>query len=267
MTSIDSNLLDLLIKGLTELRGHEVQDKKKGRGKSNSNNNNKNIDPKDINSVKNALLMTVNETLDEIKKTRDDQDRKIEELQKSVRSQGDYVDEVHQRSLKGNLILTSPPTQGKTSIIRPMEQLNRDNISVTKHATDLINLKYGVEVPHGDIQAAHHLPNGSIIVRIWNRKQGSAWSRLTNEIKSGGKLNVHLFANFHLTRHRSSLLYHLRSLKKSGKITKLFSNENGQLSFKLNETSKKIHVTFSSTGKNDFPKTLTFEEINKLILQ
>ena len=65
------------------------------------------------------------------------------------------------------------------------------------------------------------------------------WDHLTTDIKQGGKKEVGLYANFQLTNKRNSLMYHLRSMKKEGKISKLFSNENGQLGLKVYDTSKK----------------------------
>ena len=44
---------------------------------------------------------------------------------------------------------------------------------------------------------------------------------------------------FQLTNKRNSLMYHLKSMKKEGKISKLFSNENGQLGLKVSDTSEK----------------------------
>ena len=85
----------------------------------------------------------------------------------------------------------------------------------------LIKTKYNVVVPENDIQACHYLPNNTILVRFWNRKEGSPWDHLTTEIKKGGKKEVGLYANFQLTNKRNSLMYHLRSMKKEGKISKL----------------------------------------------
>ena len=264
---IDQNLIDLLIKGLTDLKSQETPEKKKGKKKKATTLNEMipDVDPTDINSVMNALLMTVNETLEDIKKNKEEQDLKIKMLQDSVRIQGDHLDEVQQRTMKGNIIIASPASQGKLCLIKSAEELAQQSISTTNHFLDLIKEKYGVTVPAQDVQAAHHLPNGSLLVRIWNRKPGSAWSNLVNEIKRGGKENINIYANFQLTKCRNNLLYHLRTLKKAGKIAKLYSNENGQLSFKVKETSKKVIVTYSSISKNKDQSTMTKEEIDEII--
>ena len=183
-----------------------------------------------------------------------------------MRYQGDEIDEVKQRSMKGNLILSSPSgQQGKSSIIKPLDQLNKESSTVTKHVTDLLKLKYNVDIPANDIQACHHLPNKSIVVKIWNRAPGSAWNRLVEEVKKGGKKEINVYANFQLTNKRNNIMYHLRTLKKEGKINKLYSNENGQISFKVKEQSSKVKVTYFSVNKLDLPKTLTISEINSYV--
>ena len=103
------------------------------------------------------------------------------------------------------------------------------SVTVTNYACLLIKTKNNVVVPDNAIQACHYLPNNTILVRFWNRKEGTAWDHLTTEIKKGGKNEVGIFAIFQLTNKRNSLMFHLRSVKKTGKISKLFSNENGQL--------------------------------------
>ena len=272
-SQVDSKLLDLLIKSLVELRGgvepeKQKDDKKKQtRGAKPSTSTNINdIDSSDINSILNALLTAVTATLDTLKEQKVEQGRQMKELQEEVRYQGDEIDEVKQRSMKGNLILSSPSgQQGKSSIIKPLDQLNKESSTVTKHVTDLLKLKYNVDIPANDIQACHHLPNKSIVVRIWNRAPGSAWNRLVEEVKKGGKKEINVYANFQLTNKRNNIMYHLRTLKKEGKINKLYSNENGQISFKVKEQSSKVKVTYFSVNKLDLPKTLTISEINSYV--
>ena len=57
--------------------------------------------------------MTVNKTLEDIEKIQEEQDMKIKMLQDLVRTQGDQLDEVQQRTMKGNIIIASPASQGK----------------------------------------------------------------------------------------------------------------------------------------------------------
>ena len=91
------------------------------------------------------------------------------------------------------------------------------------------------------------------------------WDHLTTDIKQGGKKEVGLYANFQLTNKRNSLMYHLRSMKKEGKISKLFSNENGQLGLKVSNTSETTVISFVPDQKYGIPKTLNLAEIQSLV--
>ena len=71
------------------------------------------------------------------------------------------------------------------------------------------------------------------------RTERTPWDHLTTEIKKGGKKEVGLYANVQLTNKRSSLMCHLRSMKREGSIRNLFSNENAKLGLKVSDTSDK----------------------------
>ena len=111
------------------------------------------------------------------------------------------------------------------------------------------------------MQALHRLPNGSVIVRFWNRRPGSTWCKIVDGIKSGKNKDLNFYANFHLTRKRNGILYEVRQLKKAGKISKFFTDKNGQISLKIGENGAKIKVTYDAKRKDEAPKTLTKEEI------
>ena len=186
-----------------------------------------------------------------------------------IREAEDELDEVKQRSLKGNLILTSPSNiqQGLTSLFMSDTELQANNITFTGHVVDLIRQKYGVVVPEQDIQACHRLPNGSIVLRIWNRKPGSAWSALLTAIKSGsGDRKLNVFLNFHLTHRRNKLMYELRQLKKKKVIAKYYSDENGCLSFKMREADPKKKITFHRVSLDGSPVlTATIAELQRMV--
>ena len=184
--------------------------------------------------------------------------KEIELLKKMNRELSDEVDEARQRSMKGNIIVSSIPSDNKPSLIKSGDQLNT---SVTEHACDLIKQKYNVTVPKEDIQACHALPNHQIIVRFANRRPESAWTSLKDNIVKGGRTGINVYANFQLTKRRNSLLYSLRRAKKEGKISKIYSNENGQISYKVTESADKTRVTYFSNQKNDTPKSLTVSEL------
>ena len=140
---------------------------------------------------------------------------------------------------------------------------------MTSHIQQLVESKYNVSIPDSDIQALHHLPNGTVIMRIWNRRPGSAWCDLLNAIKSGMNAEVNFYANFHLTRRRSALLYDLRVLKREKKINKFYTDENGSISFRSKEKGLKQKVTYfiEDPKNNKFgqPKTLTKNELLEMV--
>ena len=63
---------------------------------------------------------------------------------KLVSEQGDELDECRQRSMKGNLILTSPsiPASNKVSLIKTDDKLREDEESLSHHALGFIQKKY-----------------------------------------------------------------------------------------------------------------------------
>jgi hypothetical protein len=267
----DPQLLDSLIVTLKELRSHSNEkpvDPMRTRNTKKSTEES----PTNINKVLEALLKEVSSQLEimqkfreEQEKFREEQEKKVLDISNQLQEQKDQLDEVQQRGLKGNIIISSPTSDGKTSLLKTESDLEKDGISVIDHALSLIKSKYDVVIPVSDVQACHHLPNKSILLRVWNRRPGSAWASLTQAIKTGGNRQLNVFGNFHLTKRRNSILHHLRSLKKIGKINKFFSNENGQLSFRASENSKKLFVTYFSSSKDSTPKTLSIEEINLLL--
>lgn len=179
-----------------------------------------------------------------------------------LRELEDYHDDTRQRFLKGNIILSSRDNGGrKTTILTPTEL---GSTTITEHAIQLINRKYGVDIPQADLQAVHYLPNGSILVRIWRRVEGSSWTNLLKGIKTGGDKSFNLYGTFHLTNRRSRLLYILRQAKKQGLLYQFYTDENGNLSYKKTETSKKTMISYHRTDPTSAARpTLTEEELKK----
>ena len=187
-------------------------------------------------------------------------------FESQMRAQIDYTDEIKQRSLKGNLILSSASVGGRKSVILSEKDLSDRKMLLIDHIIDLIGQKYNVLLPKEDIQACHRLPNGSVILWIWRRTEDSAWASLVNAIKRGLNPEFNFYANFHLTKRRNDLAYDLRQLRKSGKIVKYYTDENGSISFKLKESSNKCRITFfkdkNSTSEKTYLKTELLELIN-----
>ena len=79
---------------------------------------------------------------------------------------------------------------------------------------------------------------------MWNTSPKSGYRLLVDRIKSGkGKQEVPLFVNFQMTKRRSTILFHCRTLKREGKILKYYSDENGSISVRIKEGSPKIRLT------------------------
>ena len=226
-TKIDMGLITDLVKKLDKLENakesegsewSKVQGKDRKAKKGKGGIVDAKIDPTDLNSVLSLIVQAITVLVDQQDILREHKER-IDDLEKQSRAQGDLLDELQQRSMKGNIIISGDAGKNKPSLIKPQEQLKQEKVTSTTYACQLIKTKYNVVVPENDIQACHYLPNNTILVRFWNCKEGTAWDHLRTEIKKGGKKEIGLYANFQLTNKRNSLMYHLRSMKKEGKIS------------------------------------------------
>ena len=86
------------------------------------------------------------------------------------------------------------------SIIKTDKQFG--SISISAHCIELVMQKFNVEIPEVDIQACYRLPNGSVLLKIWQRGPTSAWNRLLAGIKTGGNKEFKLFINFQMPARR-----------------------------------------------------------------
>ena len=227
---VDKDMLDTLSKSLNNLLKSDKQVE---------------VDPNDLSSIVNMVVQAV-KVITEHVETGCSQAKEVTEGAKDSieREYVDELDECRQRSFKGNLIITSHALNGKVSLIKSDQQLDEEKKDITDHVVDLVKEKFNVTLDPKDIQACHRLPKNAIILKIWNRKAGSAWSQIIEGIKTGKNIGVNVFFNFQLTKRRSKLLYKIRQLKKSGKISKFYSDENGMLTVKMEEGGEKVKVTY-----------------------
>lgn len=196
-------------------------------------------------------------------------------LEGRIRENEDFSDFCHQRSLKGNILLCSPsdPEKNLVTLIKSPEECENEGMSYTDHILDLVKQHYEVEIPIQDIVAIHPTKkSGHCILKIWNRRMNSAYQKLCESIKRGGKsgrlrreaqgggrgesqnngvVNTqqnqgrsNFWATFQMTRRRSELISTLKVLKKEKKIATFSSNENGDIWVKLNHQQKKIQITY-----------------------
>jgi hypothetical protein len=206
------------------------------------------------------------DSVKELKGQVDQRGLEVHELSQIVTQQRDEVDDIRQRGMKGNLLISSSNTGPKKSLIKNDEELKNDGLTLHGHILDLIKDKFQVVIPKSDVQACHRLKGDNrVILRIWNRAPGSAWAKICNAIFSGVGATINLYANFQLTDRRNELSFHLRKLKKVKKIAKMYTTENGQLAFKMQENGEKIKVTYASSRSGAPPKTLSIQEIDQII--
>jgi len=254
-SQVDKDMLDNLFKSLNNLRSTLGLEPEVPEGAG-----------QDIRGVLGKLITTVQSINDKLSKTM----RVQEEQERRMRNQEDETDEIRQRSLKGNIIVSSIPNKakGKVSLLKTDDQLKAEGMTMHAHIIDLVHDKFGVVLPESDIQACHRLPKGSVVLRIWNRKEGSAWESLVSKIKSPENSEFNVYFNFHLTSKRSNLLYECRMLKKSGKIDRFYSDENGSIKMKVKASSKdKIKITYTSNSAKDMPVTFNVDELLKLVAE
>ena len=159
--------------------------------------------------------------------------------------------------MKGNILITSLPnkTKGKVSLIKTSSQLKEENISLTNHIISLTKDKFGVDLPAADITACHHLPKGGVVLRIHNRKEVSAWESIIQKMKEGAGQEMNVFYNFQLTQRRS---------KRSNKISKYFTDENGHIKIRIGVNYRDKHriTYFWNSGET---VTLNKDELLKFV--
>ena len=209
-----------------------------------------------------------------------------ERTKKRMRRQEDITDAIWQRQRKGNFKLISPdiPQKNLKSIFLSDDELKSQGLSIQEYSRQLILERYDVDIPAEDISACHKLADSSILVCIWNRKEGAAYWKLVEAVKTGGKkksekdsekkvgkgdkisVNKNFFIYFHLTRRRNNIVKHLKSLKKQGKIHRFFTDHNGIIKFQQHPNSAKKVLTLRYEDESDGAKTYYYQEIDALLM-
>lgn len=184
------------------------------------------------------------------------------ELQKELRQHADEIDNQKQRNLKGKFVITSDPKLQTPSPIKSKEVLEQERIDVKTHVAKLALDYYKVTIKEEEIEKCYLLPKGGIVLSLWNKSPGSSFQLLTDAIKKNEKTPSNLFFNFMLTKKRSKLLFEIRKLKRAGKVTKFYSDEDGVISVRLaNNNNKNERVTNIRSKETSFLSTMTVEEL------
>ena len=249
------------------------------------------IDFNNIQSIVSGLLLALTTAVGDREGYQDPRVKNIEKdvdtLKKQQRELDDSQDAMWQRNLKGNFIINSPdnPEKGLKTEILTDDQLKEKNTTFTEHIIGLVKEHYGVDMPPEDISACHRLKNGAALMKVWNRKNESAYSKLVNAVRTGGKAGAerkkmradktpakdlpkrNVFICFQMTRRRSELIKKLKSEKKANKITKFSSNQNGAITMTWKPTANgsEKSVTLTKSWDDTQGKTFTTDEIDELL--
>ena len=183
----------------------------------------------------------------------------VELLKAKVEILEKECNEVRQRGMKGNLILSSPDSGPKPSLLLPLEVLDRVTNSKRlekpqEMCVRAIFKKTGIQVPLEDISACHSLntrgSNTTYIMRITNRKPGSAWDILAAGMLTGKhkitKANFtkdNLYINFQTTKQKGELSKVVRDARKARKIVKYGMDQNAKITVKVTAVSEWVEVT------------------------
>ena len=182
------------------------------------------------------------------------------DLNNTLREHEDEIDHLKQKSLFGKIIISSSIKEGSQSKIKSKEQLEAEGKTLKAHVVELALLKYTSDISEGDIANCFYLPKGGIIT-FWKKWSGSAFQNLVGKIKTATNSHMNLFFNFMLTQRRSKLLFEIRKLKKSGKIMKFYSDEEGRISIKKERSDKKRVTDFYEKGSSKL-KTWQLEDLH-----
>lgn len=180
---------------------------------------------------------------------------------KTAQEQEDEIDHLKQKSLKGKLIITSKIKDGAGSI-KTAAKIKEEGGTLAGHVRDLVKHKYNEDIiTEDDIASCFHLPKGGILVTFWKKWKGSPFQNLVAAIKSPLNSRMPLYFNFMLTKRRSRLLFEIRQLKKSERVFKFYSDEEGCITIKGKEGDRNKRITDIAVEGSGKLKTWTVEEL------
>ena len=116
---------------------------------------------------------------------------KLKVLSSRVRKNEDYSDFIHQRSVKGKIIVVSPnnPDKNLETLIKDPSDLKDE--TYLEQMIRLIKLYYDVDIKKSDVINCHPTKQpGCGIIVFGNRNIGSAFAKLSQAIKTGGVKRV-----------------------------------------------------------------------------
>jgi hypothetical protein len=219
--------------------------------------------------IMNSLLAHHEADMAKVKEEKAKVEKKTDELEKEN-------DEIRQRSMKGNLIISTNTQGGKTSAFT--KKLNPQGIREVESDLDmilrLVKEKTGVSFDRREVQAFHPISRrgegqdqrkiNSYVLRIWDLRPGSNWDTLRAGLmmgrdKDGNPFSdVNININYQLTRRRGQLakavrdarveLIREKKLKDKEVVFKYSHDENGVLRVKSRYGREGRWETIASTS-------------------
>ena len=174
---------------------------------------------------------------------KEETDKRIAKLEEEVKDLESDKDTLAQKRKAGTIILQSN-RKGKNPLVKQEKDVKVEDLA--QHAAYLIKEKTGVSINEEDLSKLHFVPGGGLKLRFKDVRQGSKFQEVVTAIKkpSTDQKTLNLFANFELTRMRSSLLYEVRTAKKENRLAKYFVDYDGTIEVQLNlEDKERVRLT------------------------
>ena len=139
----------------------------------------------------------------------------------------------------GNILVSCPVKNGHTKAVRN-EIIEGGKKRMENNAEMIVRLileKTNITIPLDDVVACHPIglsDKHTYVLRISNRKPGSAWEMLTASMMKATNMDksVHVYINFQLTEKRATLAKLIRTARFDGKIAGYSVDQNGKLKIK-----------------------------------
>ena len=208
---------------------------------------------------------------DDLKKKHDDLDKKAREVEEKLSKKCEALDkkydEVRQRCLKGNLIISSPARKTAGGYDVPSlanHQMFWDCYGNYRRETDLemvlrlVHRKTGVRIQECEVTACHPLgrrEKNTFILAVHNRTPMSSWEIITKGMMTAENnfRPDNIFINFQLTKRRGEICKEVRRAKKMNLIRNYEIDANGRIFVRALVTEQTKEITDLDDIKLFFP--------------
>ena len=173
-------------------------------------------------------------------------EERVSKLEEDVKDLESDKDALVQKRKVGTIILQSN-RRGKNPMLKQEKEVKEEELGA--HASYLIKEKTGVTISADEISKLHFVPGGGLKVRFKEVHRGSKFQEVVAAIKrpSAEQRDLNLFANFELTKTRSSLLFEVRKAKKENRLAKYFVDFDGTIEVQLSlEDKERVRLTRQS---------------------